>query len=128
MREVGPTDRLDPCGARVAPYAAGARPDHAVAPERDVDVIDELANVAMRAAEVREDHLGPLGVAGARELLPDRDGILVGERVVPGPHRGTALAPALVRRRDIAEALALAKHVVPRGRNAEAGVRPIAKM
>ena len=109
-----------PAGARRArrPARAHARAHHAVAPERDLDVLDLLAHVGVRALEVGEDRRGPLGVARARELLANVGRVLVGERVVPGPHGRPAIAAALVRRAHVAEARAVVEHVVPRRRRA----------
>ena len=73
VREVNAADRRARAASAGAPRRADARADHAVAPERDLDVIDVVADVGVRAREIGEDGLGPLGVAGAGELLADAD-------------------------------------------------------
>src|SRR5262245_40226992 len=72
----------------------------------------------MSAREVGEDRVGPFGVAGTGEPAAHRVRVFVGEWVVPGPHGGAAVAPALMRRADVAERGAVAKDVVPGGRHA----------
>src|SRR5438132_312070 len=103
-------------GRIAAEQRTDPRPDHAVAPERDLDAFDMLAHVRMRALEIGHHHLGPFFVAGAGELAAYGRGVLVGKRVVPGPNRRSAIAAALVRRAYVAKARAVVKHVVPRGR------------
>ncbi len=109
-------------GERIAPHAADARADHAVAPERDLDVIDMVAHVGMRTRDVGQHGVRPFRVAGPGELLANACRVLVGERVVPGPHGGAAIPTALMRRAYVTEARAVAKHVVPRRRRTAASL------
>src|SRR5690606_14736000 len=118
--EVNAADR--PCTAceRIAPHRADTGPDHPVSPERDLDALDVVAHVGMCAREVGEHDLGPLGMTSAGELLAHGTRVLVGERVVPGPHGGATAASPLVRGADVAKARAVAEHVIPRRRGAAA--------
>ena len=63
---------------------AGHRPDHAVAPERDIDTLDVVADVGMRACEIGEHDVGPLGLPGARRLMDSFS-------IETAPGRGTTI-------------------------------------
>src|ERR1041384_6646136 len=116
MREVDRAKRLRGFAARRSPHEPGAGPDHRVAPAHHVQTIYKIANVRMRAREIRQRDLSPAAPICLQQTRARDARVLIAKRIVVSENRWTTIDPALMRGYHITERRALIKHVVPRER------------